>query len=80
MLVFAGFWTDAAQDDEVIATVRENYARIEPFAGGYYNNIDFERSRETANYGPAYKRLAEVKAQHDPGNLFRLDSNISPAA
>lgn len=80
MLVFAGFWTEAAQDDEVIAAVREIYARIEPFAGDYYDNIDFERARETANYGPAYQRLAKVKAQHDPGNLFRLNSNVKPAA
>jgi FAD/FMN-containing dehydrogenase len=80
MLVFAGFWTDPAHDDEVIAAVREYYAQLEPFAGGYYDNIDFERSRETGNYGPAYTRLSKIKAQYDPGNLFRLNSNIKPAA
>lgn len=79
MLVFAGFWTDPAHDQEVIAAVREYYASLEPFAGGYYDNIDFERSRETGNYGPAYARLARVKAKYDPGNLFRLNSNIRPA-
>lgn len=79
MLVFAGFWTEAGQDDEVIAAVREYYARAESFTGGYYDNIDFERSRETANYGPAYNRLAKIKAQYDSGNLFRLNSNIRPA-
>jgi hypothetical protein len=79
MLVFGGFWTDPAHDDEVISLVREYYNEVEPFAGGYYDNIDFERSRETENYGPAYTRLAKVKAQYDRGNLFRLNSNIKPA-
>jgi len=80
MLVFGGFWTNPAEDQEVIAAVREYYAAIEPFAGGYYDNIDFERSRETGNYGPAYARLSEVKTKYDRGNLFRLNSNIRPAA
>ena len=80
MLVFGSFWTNPAEDQEVIAAVREYYASLEPFAGGYYDNIDFERSRETGNYGPAYARLSEVKTKYDPGNLFRLNSNIKPAA
>ncbi len=32
------------------------------------------------NYGPAYERQSKVKGQFDPGNLFRLNSNIEPAA
>jgi FAD/FMN-containing dehydrogenase len=80
MLVFAGFWTDPAHDQEVIAAVREYYASLEPFAGGYYDNIDYERSRDTGNYGPAYARLSKLKAKYDPGNLFRLNSNVRPAA
>jgi FAD/FMN-containing dehydrogenase len=79
MLVFGSFWTNPAEDQEVIAAVREYYAAVEPFAGGYYDNIDFERSRETGNYGPAYARLSAVKTKYDPGNLFRLNSNIRPA-
>ena len=28
---------------------------------------------------PAYERLSKIKGQVDPGNLFRLNSNIEPA-
>jgi FAD/FMN-containing dehydrogenase len=48
--------------------------------GGYYDNIEFDRDAATGNYGPAYARLRKVKHQFDPENLFRLNSNIEPAA
>ncbi len=80
MLVLVSFWTDPAQDQEVIAASREWYAALEPYTGGYYDNIEFDGEQAVGNYGPAYDRLAEVKAQVDPTNLFRLNSNITPAA
>ncbi len=67
MIVSVSLWNDPAEDEE-------------PFTGGYYQNIEFELD-ETAqgNYGPAYERLAHVKGQYDPMNLFRLNSNVKPA-
>jgi FAD/FMN-containing dehydrogenase len=79
MLVLAAAWPDAAQDQELIAATRAYYSALEPFMGGYYDNIDFDRSQSAGNYGPAYERLARIKGKFDPGNLFRLNSNIEPA-
>ena len=59
---------------------REWYSKLDPFTGGYYDNIDFDRDKETGNYGPASPRLSTIKARYDPGNQFRLNSNIQPAA
>jgi hypothetical protein len=81
MLVFASLWEDPAQDEESIAFTREWYNHLEPFMGGYYQNIEFELDDTAAgNYGPAYPRLTQIKKQCDPMNLFRLNSNVKPAA
>jgi len=80
MLVFVSGWMDPAMDQEMIAATRAQYAAIEPYMGGYYDNIEYDRDAKTRNFGPAYTRLAKIKAQYDPGNLFRLNSNIEPAA
>jgi len=79
MLVVVAGWADAAQDDEYIAASRAVYKAIEPHVGGYYDNINFDASGGAGNYGPAYARLSTIKGQYDPGNLFRLNSNIDPA-
>jgi len=79
MFVFASLWGDPAQDDEMIAATRDWYGHFEPFTGGYYDNIDFDGDEAAGNYGPTYERLSQIKGQFDPGNLFRLNSNIEPA-
>jgi len=50
-------------------------------AGGAYVNfmMDEGQDRVRATYGPNYRRLAEVKGQYDPTNVFRINQNIQPA-
>ena len=79
MLVVVAGWMDAAQDDELISASRALHKAIAPHVGGYYDNIDFDGSGAAGNFGPAYERLSKIKGQYDPGNLFRLNSNIEPA-
>ena len=80
MLVLVSGWGDPAMDTDMIQATRAQYAALEPFMGGYYDNIEYDRDARTGNFGPAFPRLAKIKAQYDPGNLFRLNSNIEPAA
>ncbi len=78
MLGVGGGWMDPADDESGIALSREWYYKLEPHMGGYYDNIDFDGTGAVGNYGPAYERLSKIKGQYDPGNLFRLNSNIEP--
>jgi FAD/FMN-containing dehydrogenase len=51
-------------------------------AGGAYVNfmMDEGQERVRATYRDNYDRLARVKAQYDPDNVFRVNQNIHPAA
>ena len=51
-------------------------------AGGAYVNFMMEEGQERvqATYRGNYDRLARVKAQYDPGNVFNVNQNIVPAA
>jgi hypothetical protein len=81
MIAVGGGWMDPAQDNEAMALARAWFKQLEPFTGGYYDNIDFDGANSKGrNYGPAYERLSVIKGQYDPGNLFRLNRNIKPAA
>jgi FAD/FMN-containing dehydrogenase len=37
-----------------------------------------EVDRVEAAYGGNYRRLAQIKRQYDPQNLFRLNQNVKP--
>jgi hypothetical protein len=67
------------------AWVREFWSALVPHAtgvGSYVNFMsEYEENRVRAAYGPEkYERLAKIKAQYDPDNVFHLNANIQPAA
>ncbi len=75
-------WRDAADDDTEIAWARETYRAIRPFlAEGNYVNFmdDDEEGGASGAYGRTAERLAEVKTEYDPDNVFHLNQNIVPA-
>jgi len=77
-----GRWTDAADDERCIAWSRDYFSASAPFAsaGAYLNFMTAdEEDRVRVAYGSNYDRLARVKKQYDPENLFRTNWNVKPA-
>jgi FAD/FMN-containing dehydrogenase len=80
-----GLWKPDADHDTVERNkewVRATYQKLEPLTHGRYVNIaasDDHDSHLSAAYGGNYPRLAALKKQYDPNNLFRLNANIKPA-
>ncbi len=81
--VIVAAWNDQALDADRIGWVRGYHQALAPYleAGGYVNFMSHDDdARVTDNYRGHYRRLAEIKRSYDPGNLFRLNQNIRPAA
>lgn len=84
LLGIEGNWEEPGEDDANVAWVRETFASMQPHSDGgvYLNFPGFQEEGEElmrAGYGVNYERLAKVKAEYDPGNLFRLNPNVTPA-
>jgi FAD/FMN-containing dehydrogenase len=76
-----GVWEGADRDEEHIAWGRAVREVLAPWkTGGVYLNFvgDEGEDRVRAAFGDAYGRLAAVKEQYDPDNLFRGNQNIRP--
>ncbi len=77
-------WDGADEDDANRAWVRGAMAIVEPDAieGRYANELSDTGPEVTrAIYGDAkLARLAGLKRTWDPGNVFRLNHNVAPAA
>ena len=76
-------WTDPAQNDEAIAWGREFWDVMGRHStGGLYLNFpglgEEKEELVKAGYGANYERLATLKAEYDPANLFRMNLNITP--
>jgi FAD/FMN-containing dehydrogenase len=81
--VMVGVSPDPADDEPMIAWARAYWEALHPYsAGGAYVNMmmDEGADRVRASYGANYVKLAAVKAKYDPGNLFRVNQNITPAS
>jgi FAD/FMN-containing dehydrogenase len=83
ILNIVGMWMDPAETDAQIAWTRTFSQAVQSYGTGaqYVNFLGDEgEARVRAAYGePKYARLARVKKQYDPANLFRLNQNIRPA-
>jgi FAD/FMN-containing dehydrogenase len=80
--VFAGVDPDPANAGAIREWAVAYSDAIKPYAmgGGYVNFHMDEPDRVRGMYGSNYDRLARIKAQYDPDNVFRVNQNIQPAA
>ena len=80
--VYAGVDPDPANVDAIRRWSVDYQEALHPYsAGGAYVNMMMDEGRERvrASYRDNYDRLAQVKAEYDPENVFHLNQNIEPA-
>jgi len=72
-----------AESDQHKDWTRSLWDQLEPLTTGaaYVNHLAGDDSAEKvrASFGANYERLARIKSQYDPDNLFRFNPNIPPA-
>jgi FAD/FMN-containing dehydrogenase len=75
-------WEDPSDDRRCIDWTRRYFDAVAPFATGgtYVNLISEGAGEESMAYKENYQRLARLKAEWDPTNLFRMNQNVAPAA
>jgi FAD/FMN-containing dehydrogenase len=81
--VMAGIDPDPATADEIRRWTVDYFEALHPHsAGGAYVNMMMDEGQERvrASYRGNYDRLAAIKAEYDPQNVFRVNQNIAPAA
>ncbi len=82
LLNLIGKWEPNGDRETNVRYIRELWEALQPFStGGVYVNFLTDNSPEMtrASYGPEiFERLARVKAEYDPGNVFRGSHPIVP--
>jgi FAD/FMN-containing dehydrogenase len=76
-------WADPALDQAQVTWAQTVRDRLRPLATGGYLNYATDDSPETVEdaYGAqTFARLQAAKRTWDPGNIFRHNHNIPPAA
>jgi FAD/FMN-containing dehydrogenase len=82
-LLILSQWSDPSDTDRNVRWTRSLFDAMQPFAadGVYVNDLGEEgQDRVRAAYGANYDRLAHIKAEYDPTNVFRANQNIRPVA
>jgi FAD/FMN-containing dehydrogenase len=80
--VIVGVDPDPTNNPRLVQWAKDYWLALHPFsAGGAYINMimDEGEGEVKSAYGGNYTRLAQVKRQYDPGNLFQVNQNIKPA-
>ncbi len=74
--------TSLIRDGIGVTRAKKESTEETPATGGVYVNFmpEDETDRVPGAYDANYRRLAALKARYDPGNLFRLNQNVPPAA
>jgi FAD/FMN-containing dehydrogenase len=85
MLSIDSTWDDPADDERNIDWTRAYWNDASRYSDGktYFNFPGLLEEGERAvrdSYGANHARLAQIKADYDPDNVFRLNQNIKPAA
>ena len=72
---------NSAIDAEQTAWARDVWQKILPYStgGAYVNYMSAGEDVHAAYHDARFHRLAAIKAEYDPANLFRFNQNIPPA-
>jgi FAD/FMN-containing dehydrogenase len=78
-------WTDATDDEANVAWVRDTWGEVAALGlGSTYLNFsgadDAAPSSAASGFGANLKRLAQIKAQYDPDNVFHRNNTLLPAS
>jgi FAD/FMN-containing dehydrogenase len=81
--VAASRWSDPAEDESWMSGARSYAATLDRFASGAYVNVlgdDGRAGLRRAFSETKLSRLAAIKREYDPENVFHLNQNIPPEA